>query len=217
MNKTYTVATNDFTAAGGDDYPCFADVPTINEYSSLEEILANFIKTLGTVSYTKQGRILAGTMVDGVIKVEVEKEYLKDILSQAMKAGYTVKVSEEEGKTIVKIYNAKTKTEELVSILEVKDATVEDINTLVNEINKESKMKLLIQEMETMEVMMKIKVETTQMVEILQITMEAKVKITQILLNHLIHNHGDASTLGFVGVGIASIAGIFANNRRRKK
>ena len=86
MNKTYTVATNDFTAAGGDDYPCFADVPTINEYSSLEEILANFIKTLGTVSYTKQGRILAGTMVDGVIKVEVEKEYLKDILSQAMKS-----------------------------------------------------------------------------------------------------------------------------------
>ena len=61
-------------------------------------------------------------------------------------------------------------------------------------------MKLLIQEMETMEVMMKIKVEmiqmmkmiktkveTTQMVEILQITMEAKMKITQILLNHLIH------------------------------
>ena len=61
-------------------------------------------------------------------------------------------------------------------------------------------MKLLIQEMEIMEVMMKIKVEmiqmmkmiktkveTTQMVEILQITMEAKVKITQILLNHLIH------------------------------
>ena len=28
---------------------------------------------------------------------------------------------------------------------------------------------------------------------------------------------GDASILGFVGVGIASIAGIFANNRRRKK
>ena len=52
-----------------------------------------------------------------------------------MKAGHTVKVNEEEGKTIVKIYNAKTKTEELVAILDVKDATVEDVNTLVNEIN----------------------------------------------------------------------------------
>ena len=38
-------------------------------------------------------------------------------------------LNSKEGKTIVKIYNAKTKTEELVSILEVKDATVEDINT----------------------------------------------------------------------------------------
>ncbi|MBP3930433.1 MAG: 5'-nucleotidase C-terminal domain-containing protein, partial [Peptostreptococcaceae bacterium] len=70
MNKTYTVATNDFIAVGGDDYPCFSDVPTLNKYSSLEESLANFIKTLGTVSYTKQGRILKGTIVDGVIKVE---------------------------------------------------------------------------------------------------------------------------------------------------
>src|SRR5699024_511948 len=128
---------NDFMASGGDDYPCFGDIPTLNEYSSLEESLANFIKTLGTVNYTKQGRILAGTMVDGVIKVEVEKEYLKDILSQAMKAGHTVKVNEEEGKTIVKIYNAKSKTEELVAILEVKDATIEEVNTLVDEINKE--------------------------------------------------------------------------------
>ena len=217
MNKTYTVATNDFTAAGGDDYPCFADVPTINEYSSLEEILANFIKTLGTVSYTKQGRILAGTMVDGVIKVEVEKEYLKDILSQAMKAGHTVKVSEEEGKTIVKIYNAKTKTEELVSILEVKDATVEDINTLVNEINKE------------------IEDETSNPGNGDNGSNDENQGGNNSNGGNTSNNNGsqgennsnttkpsnpqtgDASILGFVGVGIASIAGIFANNRRRKK
>ena len=51
------------------------------------------------------------------------------------------------------------------------------------------------------------------MVEILQITMEAKVKITKPSNPQT----GDASILGFAGVGIASIAGIFANNRRRKK
>ena len=229
MNKTYTVATNDFTAAGGDDYPCFADVPTINEYSSLEEILANFIKTLGTVSYTKQGRILAGTMVDGVIKVEVEKEYLKDILSQAMKAGHTVKVSEEEGKTIVKIYNAKTKTEELVAILEVKDATVEEVNALVNEINKE------------------IEDETTNPGngnngsndenqggndsddedDKNQGGNNSNGGNTSNNNGSQDENNsnttkpsnpqtGDASILGFVGIGIASIAGIFFNNRRTK-
>ena len=101
MNKTYTVATNDFMAAGGDDYPCFGDLPTLNEYSSLEESVANFIKTLGTVSYTKQGRILAGTMIDGVIKVKVESEYIKDILTSVITFGYTVEISEEGDKSIV--------------------------------------------------------------------------------------------------------------------
>ena len=137
MNKTYTVATNDFMAVGGDDYPCFGDVPTLNEYSSLEESVGNFIKSLGTVSYTKQGRILAGTMVNGVIKVEVESEYVKDILISAINSGYTVEVLEEGGKSIVKIYAPKAKNNALVAILEVKDLTVEELNNLVEEIKEE--------------------------------------------------------------------------------
>ena len=137
MNKTYTVATNDFTAAGGDDYPCFGEVPTLNEYSSLEESVGNFIKTLGTVNYTKEGRILAGTVVDGVIKVEVEMEYLKDILSQAINAGYTVEAFEEDGKALVKIYNSKVKSNELIAILEVKDVTIDDLKAIIDEVNSE--------------------------------------------------------------------------------
>ena len=216
MNKTYTVATNDFMAAGGDDYPCFGDIPTLNEYSSLEESLANFIKTLGTVSYTKQGRILAGTMVDGAIKVEVEKEYLKDILSQAMKAGYTVNVS-EEGKTVVRIYNDETK--ELVATLEVKDATVEEVNALVDEINKE------------------IEDETTTPGDENTgsddenqggNTSDNEDNTNQGSNNEDNSNNsnttkpsnpqtGDASILGFAGLGVAAIAGVFLNNRRFKK
>ena len=219
MNKTYTVATNDFMAAGGDDYPCFGDIPTLNEYSSLEESLANFIKTLGTVSYTKQGRILAGTMVDGAIKVEVEKEYLKDILSQAMKAGYTVNVS-EEGKTVVRIYNDETK--ELVATLEVKDATVEEVNALVAEINKE------------------IEDETTTPGDENTgsdnenqggNTSDNEDNTNQGSNNEDNSNNsnnsnttkpsnpqtGDASILGFAGLGVAAIAGVFLNNRRFKK
>ena len=216
MNKTYTVATNDFMAAGGDDYPCFGDIPTLNEYSSLEESLANFIKTLGTVSYTKQGRILAGTMVDGAIKVEVEKEYLKDILSQAMKAGYTVNVS-EEGKTVVRIYNDETK--ELVATLEVKDATVEEVNALVDEINKE------------------IEDETTTPGDENTgsddenqggNTSDNEDNTNQGSNNEDNSNNsnttkpsnpqtGDAGILGFAGLGVAAIAGVFLNNRRFKK
>lgn len=221
MNKTYTVATNDFMAAGGDDYPCFGDIPTLNEYSSLEESLANFIKTLGTVSYTKQGRILAGTMVDGAIKVEVEKEYLKDILSQAMKAGYTVNVSEEkvnkEIKTIVKINNDETK--ELVATLEVKDATVEEVNALVDEINKEIEDETTIPE----------DGETGNDDE----NQDGNTSDNEDNTNQGSNNEGnsnnsnntnqsnpqtgDAGILGFAGLGVAAIAGVFLNNRRFKK
>ncbi len=134
MNKTYTVATNDFMAAGGDDYPCFGDVPTLNEYSSLEESLVNFIKTLGTVNYTKQGRILAGTMINNAIKVEVESEYLKDILLEVVKKGYILEAIEENGKSLVKVYNSKTENNELIAILEVKDMSIEDVKTIVNAI-----------------------------------------------------------------------------------
>ena len=229
MNKTYTVATNDFTAAGGDDYPCFADVPTINEYSSLEEILANFIKTLGTVSYTKQGRILAGTMVDGVIKVEVEKEYLKDILSQAMKAGHTVKVNEEEGKTIVKIYNAKSKTEELVAILEVKDATIEEVNTLVDEINKEIESEPSNPGNENNGNYDENQGGNDSDYEDDKNQDENNSNGGNTSNNNGSQNEnnsdttkpanpqtGDTSVLGFAGIGIATIAGIFFNNRRTK-
>lgn len=215
MNKTYIVATNDFTGSGGDDYPCFGDIPVINEYSTLEESLANFIKTLGTISYTKQGRILTGTMVDGVIKVEVEKEYLKDILSQAMKAGYIVRVSEEEGKTIVKIYNAKAKTEELVAILDLKDATVEEVNTLVNEISKELEEEATNpgdgsgenddenQDGDNLGE----KEDSNDKNQDEDDSDDTETSSPQT---------GDSSILGFVGIGLASIAGIFINNRRKK-
>ncbi|MDB8801451.1 MULTISPECIES: 5'-nucleotidase C-terminal domain-containing protein [Romboutsia] len=57
MNKKYTVATNDFMAVGGDDYPCFNDEPIINEYSGLDEALIKYIEKTGTVSPKVEGRI----------------------------------------------------------------------------------------------------------------------------------------------------------------
>ena len=65
MNKTYTVATNDFTAAGGDDYPVFANLPIVNEFNALNEALETYIKKLGTVNYKEsEGRITTGKKAD---------------------------------------------------------------------------------------------------------------------------------------------------------
>ena len=62
MNKRYLVATNDFLAAGGDEYPCFGDVATENEFRALDEALASYIESLGKVNYEVEGRITIDTL-----------------------------------------------------------------------------------------------------------------------------------------------------------
>ena len=57
MNKKYVVATNDFLAVGGDEYPSFGDVPTLNQYSALDESLAKYIEKIGNIDYVIEGRI----------------------------------------------------------------------------------------------------------------------------------------------------------------
>jgi len=44
MEKEYVVATNDFMAAGGDDYTMFADYPITNEFPALDEAVINYIQ-----------------------------------------------------------------------------------------------------------------------------------------------------------------------------
>ena len=62
LNKYYTLATNDFTAAGGDGYEMFKTATKLGEYSAMDEALINFIKqlpdsTVGEEYATEQGRI----------------------------------------------------------------------------------------------------------------------------------------------------------------
>jgi len=47
-SKTYTLATNDFLAAGGDNYTMFSDLETITEYGGLDEILIEWMSENGT-------------------------------------------------------------------------------------------------------------------------------------------------------------------------
>lgn len=59
MNKTYTLATNDFTAIGGDKYPVLSSLPIVNEYRALNESVEAYISKLKIVDYAKENRITA--------------------------------------------------------------------------------------------------------------------------------------------------------------
>lgn len=59
LKATYTLATNDFMAAGGDGYTMFADNKIKGEYAALDEILAAYIVKIGAVSTATDGRVKA--------------------------------------------------------------------------------------------------------------------------------------------------------------
>ena len=55
--SSYVLATNDFTAVGGDGYPNFASRVT-SDGTTLEQALADYVIAQGTLSPTVQGRIV---------------------------------------------------------------------------------------------------------------------------------------------------------------
>jgi len=57
MEATYSLATNDFLAAGGDDYTMFGDNEITALYPGLDEILIEYIKEYGTEGSPIEGRI----------------------------------------------------------------------------------------------------------------------------------------------------------------
>lgn len=59
MDKTYLLATNDFIAAGGDEYTLLADKGIVNEFPALDEALITYIQHLGKVEVQEEGRIEA--------------------------------------------------------------------------------------------------------------------------------------------------------------
>lgn len=56
--KTYKVATNDFMAAGGDDYAMFADCPVLLYGGTLDEALIQHIQEKGVIEQEVEGRIV---------------------------------------------------------------------------------------------------------------------------------------------------------------
>ncbi|MBO8126424.1 MAG: 5'-nucleotidase C-terminal domain-containing protein [Firmicutes bacterium] len=81
--RYYTVATNDFLAAGGDGYTMFAEAETVAELGGLDEVLINYIQEQGTVAPKVDGRLSdqpAADFVEYIIELgdtlsEIAEEY----------------------------------------------------------------------------------------------------------------------------------------------
>jgi 2',3'-cyclic-nucleotide 2'-phosphodiesterase (5'-nucleotidase family) len=58
LDKLYTVATNDFIAAGGDGYTMFKQATLIGEYLGLDEVLIDYIHVFGAEDSVVEGRIM---------------------------------------------------------------------------------------------------------------------------------------------------------------
>lgn len=64
MNKSYSMATNDFLAAGGDNYDMFTNLTHTGDFPALDEAVINLIKSQGTVTAAVEGRIVAEPMAE---------------------------------------------------------------------------------------------------------------------------------------------------------
>ena len=77
---TYTLATNDFLAAGGDGYTALTDLPIKNEYSSLDEVLIDYMNAEGTAMAAVTGRVMVAepesyTVVSGDVLWKIAKSF----------------------------------------------------------------------------------------------------------------------------------------------
>lgn len=57
LDKTYKLGINDFLAAGGDGYEMFPKCKTVLELPSLNELVIDYIKEIGTIDIEEEGRI----------------------------------------------------------------------------------------------------------------------------------------------------------------
>lgn len=92
LNKMYTVATNDFVAAGGDDYTMFANYPIKAEYNTLMDTLLAYVEKLGVVEGELVPTITFATEAPVVEEEANELVALRTYLQkEAFKVDYSAK------------------------------------------------------------------------------------------------------------------------------
>lgn len=125
--KMYTLATNDFMAAGGDNYTMFGDYPILNEYSALDEALIKYISKVGA-----EGIIAVDAEVRLAEAELVEMENLKERLREAVKAGFEVELTKHsEDKTLVVLTKDAERKEFLAN------GNLVDVEVILEEVDKE--------------------------------------------------------------------------------
>lgn len=85
MNKYYTVVTNDFMAAGGDDYNFKGAKNVVDTNLPIRDALINELKAVKKLSVTKAGYLTEGT------KPQVKPDTKPELKPAAKKVVYTVK------------------------------------------------------------------------------------------------------------------------------
>lgn len=127
--KMYTLATNDFMAAGGDNYTMFGNYPTLNEYSALDEALIKYISKVGA-----KGIIAVDAEVRLAEAESIEMEALKERLTEAIKAEFKVElIKYSEDKTLIVLTKDSERKEFLVNgALASAAAVLEEVNKELN-------------------------------------------------------------------------------------
>lgn len=108
MDETYLLATNDFMAAGGDEYVMFAEYPIENEYPALDEAVIDYILSMGTIQPVVENRIV----VEQAVQTEFSNEQ-----AEANKDNHTKIYIVQKGDWLMKIARAyQTTWQELKQI-----------------------------------------------------------------------------------------------------
>jgi 2',3'-cyclic-nucleotide 2'-phosphodiesterase (5'-nucleotidase family) len=101
LKHSYLVATNDFLAAGGDEYTSFKDSPIANEFPALDEALISYIQKVGLVK----------TTVDQRIQVKPIKDASKDPTTPVYWDGVMMKKGQIGRVTVTKPINLWKRTD----------------------------------------------------------------------------------------------------------
>lgn len=75
---TYTLVTNDFLAAGGDDYTAIKEQPVKGEFDALDEVVVAFLNANGTDKAAVTGRVTALPIIETEDVPDVAEEVAED-------------------------------------------------------------------------------------------------------------------------------------------
>ena len=126
-DKMYTLATNDFMAAGGDNYTMFGEYPILNEYSALDEALIKYISKVG------QEGILAADSEIRLAEAEIiAMESLKEKLKSAVNEGFEVELRmHTDERTLVILTKSGERSEFLA------DGALAEVESVLKEVKDE--------------------------------------------------------------------------------